>query len=249
MMPAIVICLAGLLFFSGLAQAGPPLLTSDTGTPGDGHWEINAGLSLERTFSQTKVAFPLLDFNYGLGEKIQLKYEVPWIFSNPDGNEAKSGIGNSILGLKWRFLDEDRLGIAMSVYPQVEFNTAVSSVDKGVVDKGTKFILPFEIDGKIGEVNVTGELGYISNPENDNQWIYGLAFGYQISKHFEWVGEIFGVTSSNFDWATDDLVFNLGFRWKLNQWLNWNTSAGRSLHSVAGNEKTLLFYTGLQFVY
>jgi hypothetical protein len=245
----LLITLAGLVLFSGLAQAGPPLLTSDTGTPGDGHWEINVGLSLERTLSQTKVAVPLLDFNYGLGEKIQLKYEVPWIFSNPDGDEAKNGIGNSALGLKWRFLDEDRLGIAMSVYPQVEFNTASSSVDKGVVDKGTKFILPIEIERKIGAVNVTGELGYIFDPENENQWIYGLAFGYQISKDFEWVGEIFGGASSNLEWATNDLVFNLGFRWKLNQWLSLNTSAGRSLHSVTGNEKMLLFYTGLQFAF
>jgi len=238
-----------LLIFSSLAQAGPPLLTSDTGTPDAGHWEINAGFSLELSLSDSQAVIRALDINYGLGERIQLKVELPWIFSNPDRDEAKNGVGNSVFGVKWRFLDEDRHGIAMSTYPQCEFNTARSSVDKGLVDKGTKFILPFEIERKIGAVNITGEIGYIFNPENENQWFYGLAFGYKTSDRIEWVGEIFGVTSSNFDWAAHDLVFNLGFRWNLIKWLNLNTSVGRSLHPVAGNEKTLLLYSGLQFVF
>jgi hypothetical protein len=238
-----------LLIFSGLAQAGPPLSTSDTGTPGDGHWEINVGLSGEKASSHFQSSVQALDLNYGLGERIQLKYELPWIFSQEEGAETRNGIGNSVLGMKWRFLDEERRGIAMSIYPQVEFNTANSSVDKGLVDKGTKYILPVEIERKIGPVNVTGEVGYIFNPENANQWFYGLAFGYKTSDRIEWVGEIFGVTSSNFDWATHDLVFNLGFRWKLTKWLTLNASAGRSLHAVTGNEKTLLFYAGGQFVF
>lgn len=238
-----------LLIFSGLAQAGPPLQTSDTGTPGDGHWEINTGLSLEKTTSHVGVAVRVVDINYGQGERIQLKVELPWLFSKPEGEETRDGIGNSVLGMKWRFLDEERQGIAMSIYPQVEFNTANSSVDKGLADKGTKYILPFEIERKIGPVNVTGEVGYIFNPENENQWFYGLAFGYKTSDRIEWVGEIFGVTASNFDWATHDLVFNLGFRWKLTKWFNLNASAGRSLHGVTGNEKTLLFYAGVQFVF
>jgi len=248
-MKNLFISLLSLLIFSGVAWGGPPLLTSDTGTPGNRHWEINTGLSLEKTISHVGVALRVVDINYGLGEMIQLKVELPWLFFKPEGEETRDGIGNSVLGIKWRFLDEERHGIAMSIYPQVEFNTARSSVDKGLVDKGTKIILPFEMERKFGAVNVTGELGYIFNPENENQWFYGLAFGYKTSERIEWVGEIFGVTSSNFDWATHDLVFNLGFRWKLTNWLNLNTSAGRSLHAVAGNEKTLLFYTGLQFVF
>jgi hypothetical protein len=151
--------LVSFLIFSGTAWAGPPLLTSDTGTPGDGHWEINVGLSGEKTLSQVDLALRFVDINYGLGERIQLKAELPWLFLKPDGEETKDGIGNSVLGIKWRFLDEERHGIAMSVYPQVEFNTASSSVDKGLADYGTKYILPVELERKFGAVNVTGEVG------------------------------------------------------------------------------------------
>jgi hypothetical protein len=248
-MRAVVISISCLLAFSGFVQAGPPLLTSDTGTPGDGHWEINAGFSLERSNSSSQFVFRGPDVNYGLGERIQLKAESAWIFNNPDGSEDRNGPGNSALGVKWRFLDEDRLGIALSVYPQVEFNTASYSVDLGLVEPGTRFILPFQGERKIGPVNVNGELGCIFNQEGDNQWLYGLAFGYKTSESIEWVGEIFGMAQSNLDWATHNLVFNLGFRWKLNHWLNLNASAGRSLHAVAGNEKTFISYLGLQFVF
>ena len=237
------------MIFSTPVMSGPPLLTSDTGTPGDGHWEINVGLSGEKTLSHSQLTFHVLDLNYGLGERIQLKYELPWTFSKEEGEVTQTGVGNSVLGVKWRFLDEERQGISVSTYPQVEFNTVRSSVDKGLVDKGTKWILPFEVERKIGGVNVIGEIGYIYNPENRNQWFYGLAFGYKTSERMEWVGEIFGVTSSNFDWATHDLVSNIGFRWNLIKWLNLNTSIGRSLHAVAWNEKTFLFYTGVQFVF
>lgn len=238
-----------LLISSGLALAGPPLLTSDTGTPGDGHWEINVGLSGEKTSSHFQLDVQALDLNYGLGERIQLKYELPWIFSRPEGGETRDGIGNSVLGIKWRFFDEERQGIAVSTYPQVEFNTSNSSVDKGLVDKGPKYILPLEIEKKIGPVNVNGEVGYIFNPGNDNQWFYGLAFGYKTSQRFELVGEIFGVASSDFNWDSHDLIANLGFRWNLINWLSLNVSIGRSLHAPAGNERTFLFYSGLQFAF
>src|SRR5215831_18405962 len=34
---------AAALATSALAQGGPPMVTDDPGTPGDGHWEINIG--------------------------------------------------------------------------------------------------------------------------------------------------------------------------------------------------------------
>ncbi len=111
------------LVFSTPVFSGPPLQTNDTGTPGNRHWEINVGLSGEKTSSHFLLAIQAVDLNYGWGERIQLKYEVPWIFSNEEGGETQNGLGNSILGVKWRFLDEDRQGISMSTYPQVEFNT------------------------------------------------------------------------------------------------------------------------------
>src|SRR5271168_4657446 len=59
------------------AQAGPPFRTDDPETPGNKHWEINMGWIGERNPSEGDYEVPNVDINYGLGDRIQLKYELP----------------------------------------------------------------------------------------------------------------------------------------------------------------------------
>jgi hypothetical protein len=51
--------------------------TDDPGTPGNRTWEIN--IACTQTFSpiEREIETPLLDINYGLGDRIQLKFEIP----------------------------------------------------------------------------------------------------------------------------------------------------------------------------
>src|SRR5438105_2551565 len=74
------------------AQGGPPLITDDPGTPGSGHWEINLALTTEQTRRERLFALPLVDINYGLGERIQLKCETPWLLRQ--GSGTLSGLGS-----------------------------------------------------------------------------------------------------------------------------------------------------------
>src|SRR5438067_1001366 len=85
------------------AQGGPPLLTDDPITPGDRHWEVNIALTAEHFRGERSYGAPLLDLNYGLGERIQLKWEVPWLMVQTPGAGTRSGLGDSKLGVKWRF--------------------------------------------------------------------------------------------------------------------------------------------------
>lgn len=98
------------------AQGGPPLLTDDPDTIGGGNWEINTAYTVERTRNGRTARVPLIDINYGFGDHVQLKYEVAWLSvdqSDPSG--IRSGLGNSLAGVRWRFLDEDKVGFGMSV--------------------------------------------------------------------------------------------------------------------------------------
>src|SRR5271170_2899855 len=60
-----------------MAQAGPPFRTDDPETPGNKHWEINFGWVGDRNPAAGAYQVPDFDFNYGLGDRIQLKYELP----------------------------------------------------------------------------------------------------------------------------------------------------------------------------
>src|SRR5438270_11046679 len=73
-----MICLMLFVADSVYGQGGPPMITDDPGTPGNGKWEIETAFTFLRTPERKTFEGPVLDFNYGWGERIQLKYEVGW---------------------------------------------------------------------------------------------------------------------------------------------------------------------------
>jgi len=121
-------CLFVILFLltMGSASAGLPLLTDDPDTPGDKHWKINVACILNKYQTESTYEAPNLDLNYGVGDNIHIKYEVPWLILHEQGIGTQTGLGNSNFGVKWRFLDEEQYGVNMSTYPQYEFNSLTS---------------------------------------------------------------------------------------------------------------------------
>jgi hypothetical protein len=109
---------------SAFSQGGPPFQSDDPDTPGDKQWEINVGFKGDRSLSEGSYSVPNIDINYGLGDRIQLKYELPLAVQEVRGGSSRtvSGIGNSLIGLKYRFYElsptrveqSDRLGKARS---------------------------------------------------------------------------------------------------------------------------------------
>lgn len=239
--------LCGVADRAAYAQGGPPLITDDPGTPGDGNWEINVAFTAEKRKTQREYEIPLLDINYGLGDRIQLKYEVPWLVLDERGQHTKAGLGNSAFGVKWRFFDQESRAIDMSIYPQFEFNTSNSAEDRGLIDRGVEFVLPFQIEKSFGPISVNPEFGYVFREYNDNEWIYGLAVGYEASSNLELLAEISGTADQDFE--DDELVFNLGARCELSETRILLLSAGRSFRSDASGEPEFLLYTGLQFIF
>lgn len=227
------------------AQGGPPLITDDPATPGDGNWEINTAFTVDKRQSGRSHESPLLDINYGLGEHIQLKYEVPWLVINNHNQQTKDGLGNSALGVKWCFLDQDKDRIDMSIYPQFEFNSSNSAEDRGLVDKGIEFVLPFQMEKSFGRISLNPEFGYVFSEYGENEWIYGLTAGYEATHNLELLAEISGKTGQDFE--DDELVFNLGARNKLDETHTILLAAGRSFRSASSGEPEFLLYAGIQF--
>jgi len=114
-----------------LAQGGPPFRSDDPDTPGNRHWEINAGFIGERNAFAGSYETPNIDINYGIGNRIQLKYEIPLSVaeSRGDPGHVAAGLGNSLLGMKYRFYQrhsnthikdgEREIKFSLSIYPQL----------------------------------------------------------------------------------------------------------------------------------
>lgn len=232
-----LICLFVVLFFmfcvapSASAQGGPPMLTDDPGTPGNRMWEVNFLSSVETARGKKVFKTPNVDLNYGLGDHLQIKFELPWLVMTGNGN-AIGGAGNSLVGVKWRFLDQERGGFDVSTYPQLGFNNPTSSVTRGLVEKELTLFLPVEVVRKVGPFEVNGEIGYRIVRQSTDEMEYGLALGRQITKRIELLGELHGSALRNM--KEDELFFNVGSRLMLNKNAVLLLSAGRTVR--AGGE-------------
>jgi hypothetical protein len=225
------------------ALAGPPILTDDTGTPGPGKWETNMGFTVEKRRDTTLYNMPALDLNYGIGDRIQLNYSVSWIVLDAKDAAAKNGLGNSEVAVKWRFLDEDKNGIALSVYPRFILNNLTSSVNRGLVDKGTVFRLPLQAERKIGAITLNPEIGHDFRQEGGDGWLYALALKYDEIKGLEVLAEVFGTADNSF--KKQENVVNIGGRKDVSENISLHASVGRRLHQTS-DQPTLLSYVGLQ---
>jgi hypothetical protein len=198
------------------AQAGPPFRTDDPETPGNRHWEINYGWIGDRNPREGNYSLPDFDMNYGLGDRIQLKYELPIALHEPrsaeDGGRIAAGLGESLLGVKWRFYQRmPRAGssqaedegepeplFSFSTYPQLSLNNPTSSVQRNVVPPGPQFLLPFEANARFGPLRVDGEAGYwFTNRNVPQSWIRGMIAGHEFSARTEAYAEIYDQQDAN----------------------------------------------------
>ena len=240
------VCLLGSLLFaplSLLAQGGPPLLTDDPGTPGRNNWEINLGYTMDRQSGDHYYETPILDMNYGWGDRVQLKYEMPYVYNSTGNGPLLSGPGDSKFGIKIRFFQNEKLDLDIGTYPQVEVNNTQNSVRRNLVYSGPLFLLPLEITKKVGPVDVDLEVGRWFTQQKP-YWISGLAFGHQATKRLEVLGEVY---SDSTPYGLRDNTFGFGGRYRLNRNALVIFMAGRSFSPPSSGQSQLIGYFGMQF--
>jgi hypothetical protein len=236
------------LLFAGCgaawAQGGPPLVTDDPETPGDGHWEINLATIAAHTAGRWEVAAPDADINYGWGEHIQLKVDVPWVFVHEAGEPWKSGLGAADVGVKWRFIDIEDKGFSMSTYPQYTRTWLSSSATRGISASGGRLLLPVEAATVIHEFSVDAEFGPNFVQYGTTQWFSGVIVAHECGHNLECLGEVHHVLAAN----NSQTLLNLGVHWKLNESMVVLAAAGREVGAHTDDQQRLLAYLGVQLL-
>jgi hypothetical protein len=248
------------------AQAGPPFLTDDPETPGNRHWEINTGWIANHNPGNSYYQVPDFDFNYGWGDRIQLKYELPIAINTNPSNTTVAGLGESLLGVKWRFYehrradaksdDDKAVSCSIGTYPQISFNNPTSAVRRGVVLPGPQFLLPLEANARIGWLRIDGEAGYwFTNQHVPQSWVRGMIAGHEFTERTELYMEIYDQQDANRVLSLPKQRFStlgLGGR----QALDHDNSilllfmGGRSFQTVtpANGQPSWIAYIGVQFL-
>jgi len=141
--PAVRLCLlAAALGAAGsaAADAGPPFLSNDPGTPGNGNWEINIAAMQTTLPGVSSWQLPQLDVNYGLGDRIQLTVEIPYLVGSTSSEGQVSGWGNAYPGVKWRFFDQGEGGWQIATFPQLQTAGSTATQRAGLSLDGPRLL-------------------------------------------------------------------------------------------------------------
>jgi hypothetical protein len=227
-------------------QGGPPMITDDPGTPGNGKWENNFAIIFEHRPNETSIDVPEIDLNYGVGEHIQLTLQNAPVLLKRSGHGLIGGLGSTEAAVKWRFLDEATSGLDMSMFPRVIFNVVQSSVRRGLAEDGTRFQIPFQMAKTFGRWHADVEVGPRASTVGRSEWLYGIVCGFDPAKPTMLMAELHDESRMNF--SRDVLTLNIGLRHEFTETYILIASMGHELRSP-DQPTALIGYFGMQFVY
>lgn len=222
------------------------MITDDPGTPGNGHWENNLAVAFEHRPNETLLDLPAIDLNYGLGDHIQLTLQTSAVILKRRGQGAIGGLGGTEAALKWRFLDQDTSGFAMSTFPRIIFNVVQSSVRRGLADDGTRVQFPVQIMRRFGRIDLDFEFGPLFSTVGRSEWLYGIVGGTAVTRTTTIMAELHGTSRMSF--KRDVLIVNLGLRQTLSKNCNLIASLGREVRDP-DQSLALIGYCGVQLLY
>ena len=230
-----------------LADAGPPYITNDPGTPGNANWEINLAAMTTVSGGVTSLQLPQIDLNYGLGDRIQLTYEIPYVLESANGAPGASGWSNAFPGIKWRFLDQGEGGWQMSIFPQLETAAPAGAVGRGIAEEAPRLLAPVEVAKSVGPLDLDFEAGYYF-PVHDHgleERILGFVAGHKFTPRLELDAELYN------DHAMGGLpnytTLDVGGRYRLGRGFILLFMAGRSIANSSG-EVDFMSYLGVQIL-
>ncbi len=227
------------------ADAGPPFLTNDPGTPGNGNWEINIA-AMQTTVPGASIwQLPQLDVNYGLGERFQLTAEIPYVILNSTGQPQATGWGNANPGVKWRFFDQGESGWQISTFPMYQTGSSYEAHRKGIAVEGPRLFLPLEVARKVGWLSFDLEVGTYLPWHGDHEHIVGLVVGRQLSPRLELDGELY---DDHVRGGADVTTLGVGGRYHLHRGFNLLFMAGRGLGGNSPGQVEFMGYLGIQIL-
>jgi hypothetical protein len=232
-----------LLLEGCFAWAGPPFVTDDPETPAWHGWEINIPFTLESTPYALALEAPLCDLNYGFQPNVQLKAEFPLLYVHTSEGSPQLGLGDTLVGAKWRFLEEGETFPQVGIYPQAHLPTGNS--ERGLGEGQPSYILPLVAQKSWDKFTLYGDIGYVVQTRKGTRdfWYQGAVLLYELSDGLELGGELFGNSAKEAGGRSAGAL-NMGGQWKIRNGYNLLFSAG---HSLWG-EPTAMVYLGLQIL-
>ena len=234
----IFIFLGGLLFSLCIyaQEGGPPMLTDDARVADFHEWELNTSINTSFT-DHLKLSVPHIDLNYGIAPNLQLKAEAPIILTFDEDNHTTASIGEIIVGIKYRFLDEEKYFISAATFPQY-------------VVRGRKGLLvPVFLEKTIGQFLIGTGVGYFFGEHRQNQLDLGTIVGFKPTEDFDLMLE-YMINRNFYTNPGTKGYLNIGFRQSISKHFSIMGSFGTQVVTPKGQQREVFIsWLGLQSLF
>ena len=228
------------------ALAGPPFITDDPEPVDLGHWEVYGFSAGSHVRGDTGGTLGGIEVNNGAAPNLQLHLIVPLAFDKPTGGPFVTGLGDTELGMKYRFIDpgEDDWYPQVGVFPLIEAPTGNSA--RGLGAGKWREYLPVWIQKDWDGWTTYGGGGYWINPGpgNRNYWFAGWLLQRQVTKELAIGAEVFHQTP-DMQGGRDSTGFNIGGVYDFNDNYHLLFSGGKGVQNAAETNQ-LSYYIAIQ---
>jgi hypothetical protein len=238
--------IAILTLLSSPVIAGPPYITDDPEPVDYQRWEFYAFSQGGRANGETSGVAPSCDCNYGILPDVQLHIQPAAAFRRASGASPAWGPGDTELGLKYRFVEQDKTNATPSIafYPLLEAPTGDPT--RGLGAGRTRALLPFWGQKDFGDWSTFGGGGYWINPGPGakNNWFVGWVLQRKLTEQLAIGVELFHQTPTEIR-GFQTTGFNIGAIYDLSEHFHLLASAGKGLQH-ARETNAFSWYVGLQ---
>lgn len=156
------LALAWAVLMPALLLAGPPYETDDPEPPDPGQFELFFACYTAAQSGGSAGGAPQFEMNYGAAKDLQLSVSVQGAFDAPRPGAQQYGLGDTLLGAKYRFLQEGGSSPQGALYPQVTLPSG--EAQRGLGNGRAELLLPLWFQKSWGPWTSFGGGGYWINP-------------------------------------------------------------------------------------
>jgi Putative MetA-pathway of phenol degradation len=206
--------------------AGRPLDTEDTGTLDPGLAEVELSLALAEDSGHLAWA-GLAVLNVGVVPRLELGVELTGSYLQLDDDADQAGVGDLVLPLKLRLLDETTARPALLANLRIRLPTG--DADRGLGTEGVDVLARLAVSKTFGALTLTANGGYafVTADRARDVWLVSGAGEYLLSRGWAVVAELVSVLGART--APDVAIARAGIVYAITPSMRFDMAVGTGL--------------------
>ncbi|KVL86040.1 transporter [Burkholderia stagnalis] len=160
------LAVASTLFAPVGAHATHPLVSDDTSTQGNAHWQLE--LNTEATSKQPDIGRQQMwnsTLTRGFGDRLDIYVNAPYTHVQTRSDENGSGFGDVEVGMKWRFVEHGPFTLALKPKLTMPTGDDRRGLGTGRVGAGATMLAQFDV----ARFSFLANAGYTYQPNRQDQ--------------------------------------------------------------------------------